>query len=194
MKHLEPMQRDDWSGVFPAITTPWQGDDTIDVPLFARHAAWMMQHGCRGLVTPGSLGEGGVLTLDEKRALWTAAVQALGDAAPVVAAVGACSTRETVQIAHAAAECGCRGLMVLPPYAYVPQWREARAHFCAIFQATGLSCMLYNNPLAYGADVLPEQLEELCDLHANLHAVKESSGDIRRFAAIRHRLGERVAL
>lgn len=191
---MRPMNREDWSGVFPAITTPWKADDTADVALFARHAAWMAGHGCRGLVTPGSLGEGGLLTLDEKRALWSAAVEALGDAVPVVAAVGACSTREAVGIARAAEECGCRGLMVLPPYAYRPQWREARAHFGAIFDATPLGCMLYNNPIAYGTDTLPEQVEELCGRHANLHAVKESSGDIRRFAALRHRLGARVAL
>ncbi len=188
------MNRADWNGVFPAITTPWNADDTIDLPLLARHIAWMFGFGCRALVTPGSLGEGALLSLDEKRSLWRTAVETLGSAAPVVAAVGACSTREAVQIAQAAEECGCRGLMVLPPYAYVPTWREARAHFATVFEATPLSCMLYNNPPAYGADVLPEQLKELCDAHANLHAVKESSGDIRRFAAIRHAIGERIAL
>ena len=189
-----PMQRSDWSGVFPAITTPFTADDAIDLERFGAHAAWMAGHGCTAIVTPGSLGEGGLLSLDEKRALWRRAVEALPADVPVVAAVGACGTREAVEIARAAAECGCRGLMVLPPYAYRGDWREMRAHFGTVFEATPLGCMLYNNPPAYGVDVLPAQVEELVRAHPNLHAVKESSGDIRRFAAIRALVGERAAL
>jgi len=189
-----PMQRSDWSGVFPAITTPFTADDAIDLERFGAHAAWMAGHGCTAIVTPGSLGEGGLLSLDEKRALWRRAVEALPADVPVVAAVGACGTRESVDIARAAAECGCRGLMVLPPYAYRGDWREMRAHFGKVFEATPLGCMLYNNPPAYGVDVLPAQVEELVRAHPNLHAVKESSGDIRRFAAIRALVGDRAAL
>jgi 4-hydroxy-tetrahydrodipicolinate synthase len=189
-----PMQRADWNGVFPAITTPLRADDSIDLDLYGRHAAWMVQHGCAAVVTPGSLGEGGLLTLDEKRSLWTRAVEAVGAAVPVVAAVGACSTRESVEIARAAEACGCRGLMVLPPYAYRGTWRETRTHFACVMEATPLGCMLYNNPIAYGTDVLPEQAAELARDHANLHAVKESSGDIRRMTAIRAVAGDRLAV
>ena len=48
--------------------------------------------------------------------------------------------------------------MVLPPYVYKGDWRETRAHFAAVICATPLPCMLYNNPIAYGTDVLPEQM------------------------------------
>ena len=188
-----PMRRADWHGVFPAITTPFRQDDSVDADLFARHAAWMAGHGCSAIVAPGSLGEGGLLSLDEKRALWRAAVEAVGASVPVVAAVGACSTREAVGIARTAAAAGCRGLMVLPPYAYRGSWREMRTHFSRVLEATPLGCMLYNNPPAYGTDVLPEQALELAQAHPNLHAVKESSGDVRRITAIRALAGDRLA-
>ena len=81
--------------------------------------------------------------------------------------------------------------MVLPPYVYQGDWRENKAHFDAIISATPLSCMLYNNPIAYGTDVSPAQLRELAD-HANLHAMKESSGDVRRVTAVREALGDRL--
>ena len=55
-----------------------------------------------------------------------------------------------------------------------------RDHVSAVISATPLSCMLYNNPIAYGTDFLPEQVRLLCAQHANLHALKESSGDVRR--------------
>jgi 4-hydroxy-tetrahydrodipicolinate synthase len=53
--------------------------------------------------------------------------------------------------------------------------------------------MLYNNPIAYGTDVSAGQMRELAEC-ANLHAVKESSGDVRRVTAIREYLGDRLRI
>ena len=69
-----------------------------------------------------------------------------------------------------------------------------KAHVAAVFEATPLSCMLYNNPIAYGTDFFPEQIQELAGEHANFDAVKESSADVRRVSAIRALMGERVAV
>jgi 4-hydroxy-tetrahydrodipicolinate synthase len=84
--------------------------------------------------------------------------------------------------------------MVLPPYVYRGDARETAAHFDAVLDATRLPCMLYNNPIAYGTDVRPEGVADLAARHPNLAAIKESSADIRRFAALRALLGERPAL
>jgi 4-hydroxy-tetrahydrodipicolinate synthase len=95
-------------------------------------------------------------------------------------------------MARAAQAAGAQGLMVLPPYVYSSDWREMKAHVSAVIAATPLSCMLYNNPPAYKTDFLPEQIAELAAAHANLHAVKESSGDVRRVTAIRAVCGRRL--
>ena len=188
------MTRFDWTGVIPAITTPFLPDDQLDLQFLGEHARWMVAAGCTGIVAPGSLGEGATLSFEEKRALWSMLAEALrGNAAPL-AAIAATSTREAVREAQAAAAAGCVGLMVLPPYIYKGEWREMRAHFSAVIAATPLTCMLYNNPIAYGTDVLPGQMSELAALHPNLHAVKESSGDVRRITAIREQLGSRLTL
>lgn len=84
--------------------------------------------------------------------------------------------------------------MVLPPYVYRGDWREMKAHVSAVIHATTLSCMLYNNPVAYGTDFLPEQIAELAAEHPNLHAVKESSTDVRRISAIRALLEDRLQI
>lgn len=188
------MQRSDWHGVMPAITTPLNEDFTINHAALADHVRRMADAGCTAIVTPGSLGEAATLTLQERQQLWTTCVEALEGRIPVVAAISSLSTAHAVEYARQAEANGCRGLMVLPPYAYVGTWAETRAHFEAIFSATPLSCMLYNNPIAYGTDVRPEQLTELSEQSANLDAVKESSGDIRRIRAIREILGDRLAL
>jgi 4-hydroxy-tetrahydrodipicolinate synthase len=82
--------------------------------------------------------------------------------------------------------------MVLPPYVYSSDWREMKNHVSTIIAATSLSCMLYNNPVAYKTDFLPQEIAELAAEHANLNAVKESSADVRRVAAIREVLGDRL--
>lgn len=97
-------------------------------------------------------------------------------------------------MAEMAASKGCSGLMVLPPYVYKGDWREMKTHVAEVFRATSLPCMLYNNPVAYGTDFLPEHIQELADQHDNFAAVKESSTDIRRVTAIRSLIGNRLAL
>ncbi|HLJ74624.1 MAG TPA: dihydrodipicolinate synthase family protein [Thermoanaerobaculia bacterium] len=181
-----------WQGVLPAITTPFREDLSIDHDFLAKHAKWMIDNGCAGIVALGSLGEGATLEFDEKIAVLQTLVRALR--APVVAAISALSTDVAVRLAKQAEKAGCSGLMVLPPYVYSTDWREMKAHVSAVIRATNLSCMLYNNPIAYKTDFLPEQLAELAEEHENLEAVKESAADIRRVTALRSLLGRRLAL
>lgn len=183
-----------WRGVMPATTTPFDERLQIDHAFAAQHCNWLIDNGCTGIVTPGSLGESATLTLDEKTALWTTVVKAVGDRVPVVAAIASLSTAEAVELSKRAADLGCRGLMVLPPYVYQGDWPEMKAHVEAVFRATNLSCMLYNNPVAYGTDFRPEQIQELAAQHANFEAVKESSTDVRRITWIRELLGDRLAI
>jgi len=183
-----------WSGVLPAITTPFRDDFSVDHDFLGRHVQWMIDAGCKGIVALGSLGEGATLTFEEKIDVLRSCVRAVGDRVPVVAAVAALSTFEAVRIAHAAKVAGCEGLMILPPYVYTSDWREMKAHIVAVLRGTSLSCMLYNNPIAYRTDFLPEQVAELAGEHENLHAIKESSADVRRITAIRALIGDRLKI
>ncbi|MGA7655014.1 MAG: dihydrodipicolinate synthase family protein [Terracidiphilus sp.] len=175
----------------PAITTSFDEALKVDHEFLARHARWLCANGCSGIVCLGSLGEAATLTFDEKIAIVRTAVAAAPQA---VAAISALSTAEAVALARAAADEGAQGLMILPPYVYKGDWREMKAHVAAILAATPLPAMLYNNPVAYGTDFLPEQIRELALEFANLAAVKESSTDVRRVTAIHALTGERLAI
>lgn len=183
-----------WNGVIPAITTPFLEDLSVDHAFLAKHCAWLLDNGCSGVVALGSLGEGATLTMAEKEQILRTAVAACNGRGPVVAGVSALSTAEAVEIAKMAEAAGCQGLMVLPPYVYTGDWREMKAHVSAILAATPLSAMLYNNPIAYKTDFLPEQVAELLAEFPNLHAIKESSADIRRIAALRALCGARLKI
>jgi 4-hydroxy-tetrahydrodipicolinate synthase len=183
-----------WKGVMPAMTTAFDPGLNVDLAFVARHAAWLIENACTGIICLGSLGEAATLTFDEKISILKTVVAALGGRAPVVAAISALSTADAVDLAQAAHAAGCSGLMILPPYVYKGDWRENKAHVAAILKATPLPGMLYNNPVAYGVDYLPEQIAELAAEFTNLTAVKESSTDVRRVTAIRALLGDRLAL
>jgi 1-pyrroline-4-hydroxy-2-carboxylate deaminase len=181
-----------WRGVIPAITTPFNADLSVDHTFLAEHGRWMVGHGCVGLVALGSLGEAATLAQSEKRAVLETLVRAVGDRVPVIPGVSALGTAEAVDLARTAAALGGRGLMVLPPYVYSTDWREMKAHVAAILAATDLPCMLYNNPVSYRTDFLPEQIAELAREFPRLEAVKESSTDVRRVTSIRALLGDRL--
>ena len=183
-----------WKGVMPAMTTAFHPDFSVDFAMIARHAQWLVENGCTGIICLGSLGEAATLSFHEKVDILKTAVGAVGDKVPVVSAVSALSTAEAVELAKAAGNAGCSGLMILPPYVYKGDWRENKAHVAAILKATRLPGMLYNNPVAYGTDFLPEQIEELAGEFSNFAAVKESSTDIRRVTAIRALLGDRLSI
>src|ERR1035437_469656 len=182
-----------WSGVMPAMTTPFDTNMKVDHGFLAQHAAWQLGNGCHGLVMLGSLGEGATLEHDEKLAILKTAVRVAGKR-PVVAAISSLSTRNAVQLAKEAEDAGCSGLMVLPPYVYTSDWYEMKQHVSTVIGATKLECMLYNNPVAYKTDFLPNEIAELAAEHANLAAVKESSADVRRVMAIREVLAERLRI
>jgi 1-pyrroline-4-hydroxy-2-carboxylate deaminase len=183
-----------WNGVMPAITTSFRDDLSVDHAFMTEHCRWLLDNGCTGVVALGSLGEGATLSFNEKLEILRTLVHAVQGRGPVVASISALSTNEAVSLANAAADLGCDALMVLPPYVYQGDWREMKTHVAAVFRATPLSCMLYNNPVAYGTDFLPEQIQELAAEFENFEAVKESSTDARRVSAIRALLEDRLEI
>jgi len=170
-------------GVMPATTTPFCDDGTIDLDRVARHAEWMVRSGCSALITPGSLGEGQSLELHERVDLWTAHIAGAGDT-PVIAAIGHASTSGACALARAAADAGCRGLMVLPPYVHSGDMREVLAHIACVARETRLPAMVYNNPAAYRADLTPLAIGSLAESCECVCAAKDSSGDVARIAEL----------
>ena len=183
-----------WSGVMPAMTTAFDAKDRVDGEFMSRHATWMVDNGCTALIMLGSLGEAATLSAEEKVGILKNMVSTVKGRVPVVAAISALATRDAVAQAKAAEDAGCSGLMILPPYVYRGDWREMKHHIGSVLKASSLSSMLYNNPVAYGTDFVAEHIAELAAEYGHLHAVKESSTDVRRVTAIRAILADRLTI
>jgi 1-pyrroline-4-hydroxy-2-carboxylate deaminase len=174
-----------WAGVFPAVTTQFREDQSLDLEATARHWETVIASGVHGLVVAGSLGENQSLDPSEKRQLVATAVQVASGKIPVVAGVAESSTAAAVAYVQDCEKAGASGFMVMPPMVYRPDDAEAARFFRAVAAATGLPWMLYNNPIAYTVDVTPEKLMEFTDIR-NLKAIKESSGNPRRMTICDH--------
>jgi 1-pyrroline-4-hydroxy-2-carboxylate deaminase len=182
-----------WTGVFPAVTTQFSPDLSVNLAENQRVQDALVQDGVHGLIVLGTCGENNSLDPQEKRLVLLAAVEAVAGRVPVVAGVSEFDTRRAVEFAKYAEKLGVDGLMVLPSMVYVPKQAELVAHFRTVAEATSLPIMLYNNPPAYRVDVTIDVLRALSDVE-NIVAVKESAPDPRRFTDIFNAFGDRFAV
>lgn len=186
-------QRPLWHGVYPAATTQFAEDLSVDVAATQRVQRALVEDGVDGLILLGTCGENNSLEPGEKRAVLRAGVEAVGGRVPLVAGVSELTTARAVAYAKQAAAIGIDALMVLPAMVYVPTPDELFAHLVAVAEATMLPIMLYNNPPAYRVSVDLGTLERLAGV-ANVEAVKESAPDPRRFTDLINRFGDRYVL
>jgi 4-hydroxy-tetrahydrodipicolinate synthase len=184
---------DFWKGVFPAATTQFAPDLSLDTASTQQGLDALVKDGVDGLILLGTCGENNSLEADEKRAVLRAAKETVAGRVPIVCGVSELTTARAVAFARDAESIGVDGLMLLPAMVYVPTAHELYTHFATVAAATSLPIMLYNNPPAYRVSIGLDVLERLGAI-SNIVAVKESAPDPRRFTDLINRFGERFRL
>src|SRR5437016_4352052 len=182
-----------WRGVFPAVTTQFHPDRSLDLAATAKHVEWLIREGVHGVIMLGTVGENCCLEPHEKLDVLRTAVKQVAGRVPVLSGVAECSTALACRFAAEAKKIGVDGLMVLPAMVYKSDPRETVAHYRAVARATDLPVMCYNNPVSYGVDVTPAMFAELAD-EPRFVAVKESSENGRRITDLNNRCGDRYLL
>lgn len=181
-----------WTGVFPAVTTKFHADESLDLAATASHIQWQLDCGADGIIVCGSLGEASTLTADEKISILKAAKEVAGNK-PVLLTVAEDSTRAAAALAQAAHAAGADGIMLLPAMRYVSDERETLNHYQRVADASPLPIMIYNNPVAYGVNITPEMYAQMA-AEPKFVAIKESSGDIRTLTNVINAVGDRFAI
>jgi 4-hydroxy-tetrahydrodipicolinate synthase len=182
-----------WKGVFPALTTQFRPDQSLDLEATARHLETLIRSGIHGVILLGSVGENTALDPAEKLAVLRHLIGVANGRIPVLTGVAEYTTAGACRFAADAAAAGIEGFMVLPAMVYKADRRETLAHFRTVARATPLPVMIYNNPVSYYVDVTPEMFAELAD-EPTIVAIKESSDNVRRITDLINLLAGRFLL
>src|SRR5258705_3951091 len=182
-----------WEGVFPAVTTQFNDDLSLNIEATAKVMDGLIRDGVSGLIVCGSVGETPPLGRKEKIAIMETAKSIAAGRVPVLCGIAEFTTAFAVETAKEAARVGIDGVMVMPALVYSSKPHETAAHFRSVANATDLPVMVYNNPPIYKNDVTPEILATLADCDT-IVCFKESSGDTRRFTDLRNLVGDRFVL
>ncbi|HEY8659493.1 MAG TPA: dihydrodipicolinate synthase family protein [Hanamia sp.] len=187
------MMSPNWQGVYPALLTPFNADDTIDFEMFKINLNAQLDAGIDGIVMGGSLGEASTLLNSEKCELLRFSKQAMNRPVPAIVNIAEQSTRCAIEAAQDAEKNGADGLMLLPPMRYKADGRETITYFKVIAAATSLPIMIYNNPYDYKIEVTLDMFEELAGI-PSIQAVKESTRDVSNVTRMNNRFGGRFKI
>lgn len=182
-----------WHGVFPAATTQFHPDESLNLAATLAHLEVMIRAGIHGVIMLGSVGENTALSYDEKLEVLRAAKAAVAGRIPVLSGVAEFTTATACRFAKDCERIGIDGLMVLPAMVYKADGREALAHFRTVARASSLPVMIYNNPPAYFVDITPTMFLDLVD-EPTIVAIKESSDNVRRITDLVNTVGSRFLL
>ena len=182
-----------WTGVYPALLTPFTAHDELDLPLFEKNLHAQLDAGVHGFIIGGSLGEASTLENDEKIALLKSALAVCRNQVPVIVNIAEQATKQAVARAHEAEANGADGLMLLPPMRYPADARETVKFFTSVARETALPIMIYNNPYDYKIMTTVTMFHQLAE-HATIQAVKESTRDLTNITRMRNAFGDRFKL
>lgn len=182
-----------WKGVFPAVTTKFNSDESIDFELFSKNISAQIDAGVNGLILGGTLGESGVLTKAEKFELVTEAIKTVSGKIPVILNVAEQRTIDAVNYVKEAEKLGASGFMLLPPLRYQSDENETVEYISTVANATSLPIMMYNNPIDYKTEITLRMFEKLA-VHQNIQSVKESTRDISNVTRMKNVFGDRYKI
>jgi 4-hydroxy-2-oxoglutarate aldolase len=176
----------DLAGILPPICTPFGADGEVALDHLRANIEKYNRVALRGYVAAGSTGESAFLTMDEKRRIWEAVLEATAPGRLVIAGASAESVRGTVDLANAAADRGCDAVLVLTPHYYKSQMarRESQvSYYRAVADAVRIPVLIYNLPQTTDIDLAPDIVRELAE-HPNIAGIKESSPDLEKIASL----------
>lgn len=170
-------------GVFPAIPTPVNADDTINVPATKALIAYLLKQGIDGLVPLGGTGEYGALAREERVKMAGLCAEAVAGKAPVIPGVLDPGFHDAMQMGKAFAGAGVDALMVVTPYYTNPTQAGIRDYFMRYADASPVPIMIYEIPYRTRIAIAPEVLHEL-SRHERIIGMKACNTDMYHFLKV----------
>jgi 4-hydroxy-tetrahydrodipicolinate synthase len=177
---MRPDLKNKLHGVLVPVVTPMNDDFSLRLESVPRHIDYLIEAGVEVLIPCGSTGECPSLSVDERKQVARAVVESAAGRATVIA--GASDTRlaAVVEVAHYAAEIGADGILVTPPYYFLPTEDQVFAFLQALDREIDLPFVFYNNPATAKINASFELIERLAELR-NFGAIKENNSQPVRY-------------
>ena len=173
-------------GVLTALTTPFNQDESIDVPTLRKVVDRSIDAGVNGVVAAGSTGEVGSLSSDERLLLVDTIIEQTAGRVPVVAQTGATTTAEAIRLSQAAQRSGADVLMLLTPFYEPLSEAETVSYIKDVAGSVDIPVMLYNIPPVTGVNLAPDTVRALATEIDNIRYIKDSSANWEQALTLIH--------
>ena len=180
-------------GVVPALTTPFDEDEGLDLAGLRKLIDLVIDDGVHGVLVNGCTGESWALQDEERFEVFQTAADQASGRLPVTAGCGATSARKAIFKAHQAERAGCDAIMIQPPWYVLPGEEEIEDYYRKILEATELPIVVYNIPRRTGITLSADLVDRLAD-EPRVIALKESSKDFVLLSEMIRRVGDRVSV
>ena len=179
------------TGIMVALITPFTANgSSIDKDNLKSHINHVIDAGCHGLVPGGSTGEFTAMTMDERKQNLELCIEYSGGRVPVVAGIGATTTKDCLELAEHAAQAGAAAVMVVPPFYDPVNYEQLQELMSEVHDASKLDIMYYNIPSASGLTLSPSQIAGLSK--SGVKYLKDTSGNAPAFTELVFGLGDQI--
>jgi len=170
-----------FSGVFTPVITPFKRTLEVDTKRLIRQCSWLLQQHV-GIALFGTNSEANSLSVEEKIDLLDELVAAGIQPSRLMPGTGHCALPDTVKLTRHAADLGCGGTLMLPPFYYKGVSDEGLYRsYAEIIERTGndrLQIYLYHIPPVSQVGLSLQLIERLISAYPQTIAgIKDSSGD-----------------
>jgi 4-hydroxy-tetrahydrodipicolinate synthase len=187
------MNKDQLKGVFPAIVTPFDDEESLDEKALQSITKYVVDNGVHGIMTTGGTGEFPTMLREEKKRVTQLVVEAAEGKTPIIAGTAACSTRETILLSEDAAEVGATAVIVTPPFYFRYPDESLYQHYVELASNSPIPVVVYNNPLYTGNSLGPDLIAHLAE-HDNVIGLKQSQDDLGQLVEVIRLAGDKISI
>ena len=174
-------------GAYSAMYTPFfRGGEKagqLNEEMIERLIEYAVKTGLTGMYLTGSTGEGFLLSLDERKRVYSRAVKAAAGRLKLIAHVGCISTDDACELARHAAKVGIDWVSSVAPVYFGQNFGAALDHYKTISEATDLPFMVYS---VLGR-LNPDQAVKFFELK-NVHGMKYTGRDYYELGILQRKL------
>ena len=149
-----------FKGIFPALLTPFDGQDRVDTEVLGRLVDYNLQKGVDGFYVAGSTAEVFLLDAKERLAVMEAVSSRAGGKCTLIAHMGCISTKQAIEYAREAKEMGYDAISSVAPFYYKFSFEEIRRYYFDIVDAVDLPMLIYNFPAFSGVNLTTDNIRE----------------------------------